>query len=205
MDLLNPITIRKYITAHAKCKHHHGSTEDYIGAGIIYYSLVYLLKAKLCVCLGSGGGFVPRIMRQAQRDLGISDISKTVIVDGNMPLEGWGSPDYFVGPTFFTDNFDVELIEKKTVDAVVDLGKIDYLHIDANHEYEHVKEDFWNYRKLMSVYSFVTFHDTDSSVPSVGVSRFLRELRMNKRFEIFNFPFIGEGSAIVQEKHINLL
>ena len=204
MDLINPITVRKYITAHARYKQHHGATESYIGAGIIYYALPYLLKAKLCVCLGSGGGFVPRIMRQAQRDLGISNVSKTVVVDGNMELECWGSPDYFDGPTFFTENFDVELIEKKTVDAIADLGKIDYLHIDANHKYKNVKEDFWLYRHLMSLCSFVSFHDTESNIPNAGVSRFLRELRMNKRFEIINFS-IGEGTAVVRERHIDFL
>ena len=40
-----------------------------LAAGMIYYSLAYSLKARTCVNLGSGGGFVPRMLRQAQRDL----------------------------------------------------------------------------------------------------------------------------------------
>ena len=40
-----------------------------MGAGMMYFSLVYYMKARNCVCLGSGGGFVPRIMSQARLEL----------------------------------------------------------------------------------------------------------------------------------------
>ena len=38
----------------------HGANDVYMGAGIMYFSIPYFLKAETCVCLGSGGGFVPR-------------------------------------------------------------------------------------------------------------------------------------------------
>ena len=63
--------ITNYLTVDDPWCFSHGSgngSED-LGAGMLYYSLAYSLKARTCVCLGSGGGFVPRMMRQAQRDL----------------------------------------------------------------------------------------------------------------------------------------
>ena len=41
--------------------------------------------------------------------------------------------------------------------------KIDYLHIDAGHSYENVKEDFELYTQLLSDRAIVTIHDTDPS------------------------------------------
>ena len=41
----------------------HGANDDYLGAGIFYYSIPYFLKSEVCVCLGSGGGYVPRLMQ----------------------------------------------------------------------------------------------------------------------------------------------
>ena len=60
----------------------HGAdngSED-LGAGLLYYSLAYSIRARTCVCLGSGGGFVPRLMRQAQRDLDLEG-GRTILVD----------------------------------------------------------------------------------------------------------------------------
>ena len=35
----------------------HGATDDHLGDGLIIYSLIQYMRAKVCVCLGSGGGF----------------------------------------------------------------------------------------------------------------------------------------------------
>jgi len=47
----------------------HGATEKHLGDGLIIYSLIQMMRSKIVVCLGSGGGFIPRLMVQAQRDL----------------------------------------------------------------------------------------------------------------------------------------
>ena len=33
----------------------HGATDDHLGDGLIIYSLIQYMRAKVCVCLGSGG------------------------------------------------------------------------------------------------------------------------------------------------------
>ena len=47
----------------------HGATDLSLGDGLLVYSIIHYMRAKVCVCLGSGGGFIPRIMTQARLDL----------------------------------------------------------------------------------------------------------------------------------------
>src|SRR5256885_7435483 len=93
-ELLNKDVIGEYLMRDAPWSGSHGADQDYLGMGLLYYAIVYALKAQIAVCLGSGGGFVPRVMRQAQRDLGIGETSQTILVDGNHPAAGWGSPTW---------------------------------------------------------------------------------------------------------------
>jgi hypothetical protein len=47
----------------------HGATIKHMGDGLLVYSIIQHMRAKVCVCIGSGGGFIPRIMTQARMDL----------------------------------------------------------------------------------------------------------------------------------------
>ena len=86
----------------------------HIGDGLLLYSLVYFYKFKTLVCLGSGGGFIPRIMTQARYDLSLEgfyeEISmewgengSTYIVDACNGINGevdWDKEDSFFRTTF---------------------------------------------------------------------------------------------------------
>src|SRR5262245_47159520 len=74
--LINFDLIRRALMRDAPWAGSHGAEGDYLGMGLLYYALVYGMRAKVAVCLGSGGGFVPRLMRQAQRDLGVAHRSR---------------------------------------------------------------------------------------------------------------------------------
>jgi hypothetical protein len=71
----------------------HGATDKHLGDGLLIYSLIQYMRAKTCVCLGSGGGFIPRIMTQARIDLYDSGI-----FEGNRDYN-WGD----IGLTFIVD------------------------------------------------------------------------------------------------------
>ena len=47
----------------------HGATDKHMGDGMILYSLMYFFIPKISVCLGSGNGFIPRIISSANQDL----------------------------------------------------------------------------------------------------------------------------------------
>jgi hypothetical protein len=154
----------------------HGATDDHLGDGLIIYSLIQYMRAKVCVCLGSGGGFIPRIMTQARIDLhsqnifegdanyNWGDIGTTYIVDAMNGIGG--NVSWFNEESFYRRLFQPRIISDTTSNAfhnhfVLNDIKIDYLHIDAGHSYENVKEDFELYSQLMSENGIISIHDTD--------------------------------------------
>lgn len=187
----------------------HGSGEDSedLGAGMLYYSLAYSLKAKTCVCLGSGGGFVPRLMRQAQRDLELVD-SRTFLVDRGekeIPQDKqiWGTPDWIEEGSLFRQNYpDVEIVLELTQVAYERLFKaqgiqIDFLHVDADHHYDGVQRDFEMYSSLVPEEGVITLHDTTNFREPCGVPSLLEEIRDQGEFAVINFP-IAYGTAILK-------
>jgi len=170
--LINRDRISSYLKHDAPWADSHGGHGDFLGMGMVYYALTYALQSRVAVCLGSGGGFVPRLMRQAQRDLGIAGESTTILVDGNCADAGWGVPNWLAPDSFFRNHFpDVELVIERTSTAAFNWFlprrlTIDYLHIDADHSFEGCLEDFRNYRAFLKEGSVVTLHDTN--YPSAG-------------------------------------
>ena len=155
----------------------HGATKSHLGDGLIIYSLIQHMRAKVCVCIGSGGGFIPRIMTQAKIDLhkqkifegdadyNWGDIGATYLVDA---CNGVGGPnDLENEDSFFRLNFYPRLIKSTSVDAYYDFFvrqdiKIDVLFIDGDHSYDGVKTDFDLYSKILSDNGLIIIHDTDS-------------------------------------------
>jgi hypothetical protein len=134
----------------------HGATKSHLGDGLIVYSLVQHMRSKVCVCIGSGGGFIPRIITQARIDLhnqkifegdpdyNWGDIGVTYLVDA---CNGVGGPTDIEDETsFFRSTFYPRLIKSTSVDAYYDFFvrqdiKIDFLFIDGDHSYEDSKKD----------------------------------------------------------------
>ena len=198
----------------------HGATDYHLGDGLLIYSLIQYMRAKTCVCLGSGGGFIPRIMSQARRDLheqniftgnnewNWGDIGTTFIVDAANG-EG-GNTDWTKEDSFLRNHFYPRIILETTEKAYYNFFvkediKIDYLHIDAGHSYEDVKQDFELYSKLLSPNGIISIHDTDKSYSedyivtkdisdqnhheefANGPSKFIEEIGPKwQRFDLFN-------------------
>jgi hypothetical protein len=200
--LIDPAFVRSVLTHEAPWCGSHGAEDGYLGMGVLYYALTYLQKARLAVCLGSGGGFVPRLMRQAQRDLGMADSARTILVDANRPEAGWGSPAWLDTNSFFRRNFpDVEIIISTTAQAAADVFSkqgltIDLLHIDADHSFAACLDDFRRYRPFLGPGSLVTFHDT--GFPGAGVGAVIEYLRSRADCEIVDFSATGSGTAVVR-------
>ena len=99
-------------------------TDLSLGDGLLVYSIINYMRAKTCVCLGSGGGFIPRIMTQARvdlydsqifdgnRDFNWGDIGTTYIVDANNGVGGnidWENKDSFLEKHFFQELLLIQL------------------------------------------------------------------------------------------------
>lgn len=154
----------------------HGATDEHMGDGIIVYSLIQHMRAKNCVCIGSGGGYIPRIMTQSRIDLykqGIfegngdynwGDIGATYLVD---PCNGIGGlSDVDNEKSLFRYLYCPRFIKETSENAFYNFFipqdiKIDILFIDGDHSYEGVKKDFDLYSTILSENGVILIHDTD--------------------------------------------
>jgi len=178
--ITNQDYIRKYITNNdgipVPYRWTHGATNENMGDGLVVYALVQNMRAKNCVCIGTGGGFIPRIMTQARIDLfkqGIfegnndfnwGDIGATYLVDA---CNGIGGPnDLENEESFYRKEFQPRFIKDTSENAyynffVIQDIKIDILFIDGDHSYEGVKKDFDLYSNILSENGIIIIHDTD--------------------------------------------
>ena len=146
----------------------HGANDTYLGAGIFYYSIPYFLKAEVCVCLGSGGGYVPRLMTDSIWELQethMIESGEVYVVDATNGFNG--EVDWSTKDSFLREKFNPKFINSTTEDAYYNFFvkrdiKIDYLHIDADHTFEGCKLDFDLYSKIMNQNGIISIHDTDS-------------------------------------------
>ena len=216
-SLLNYDYIMNYITTNegeeVPYRWSHGADDMHIGDGLLLYSLVYFYKFKTLVCLGSGGGFIPRIMTQARYDLSQegfydevsmewSESGSTYVVDAMNGFNGetnWEKED-----SVFRRHFTPKFIKETTEDAYYNFFvkqdiKIDLLHIDADHTFEGVKKDFELYSQRMNKGGIITIHDTDKNYVDnfveidghegddlSGPSEFVKTIDKRK-FEVINF------------------
>lgn len=194
----------------------HGATDLHLGDGLMIYSLIQFNRAKTCVCIGTGGGFIPRLMTQSRVDLWHQkifegnpsnewgDIGTTIIVDASNGVGGftdWTEEDSFLRK-HFSPQIILETSEKAFYDYFVRQDiKIDYLHIDGDHSYEGVKKDFELYSTIMSENGIITIHDTDQLYHDTfvvtenskkdfatfdGPAKFVKELQNNTEWDLVN-------------------
>lgn len=205
--LKNDINGNPYIEYQpVKYRWSHGASDMDMGDGLLVYSLIQYIRARVCVCIGSGGGFIPRIMNQAREDLhtaGIfegdnhplwGDIGTTIVVDANNGVGG--TIDWYDEESFFRKRFEPRIIFDTSENAFYNFFikediKIDYLHIDGDHSYEGVKKDFDLYSKILSDNGIVSIHDTDLSYHNEYiVTKDIKE-KYNQSFEGPN-KFVSE-------------
>jgi len=185
----------------------HGADDFYMGAGIMYFSIPYFLKAKVCVCLGSGGGYVPRLMTDSIWELqetNMIDMGEVYVVDATNSFNGevdWSDED-----SFLREKFEPRFLNTTTEDAFYNFFvkrdiKIDYLHIDADHTYEGCKLDFELYSTIMNENGIISIHDTDKRYwdtfetydgephdTCYGPSDFIKEIPIEWQiFDLFDF------------------
>ena len=173
--ILNHEYIKNSITKNngkddVKYRWSHGATDNHMGDGMLVYSMMYFFKPTISVCLGSGGGFIPRIMWSCISDLekeGFNtDESRVILVDAVNGING--HPDWTDEDSFYRKHFLSEWLHTTTEDAYYEFFvkrdmKIDLLWIDADHTFEGVKKDFDLYTNIMSENGIIMVHDTDKN------------------------------------------
>jgi hypothetical protein len=194
----------------------HGATDEHMGDGLLIYSIIQHMRFKNCLCIGSGGGYIPRIITQARVDLhkqGIfegngdynwGDIGTTYVVDA---CNGIGGPnDLENEESFYRTHFWPRFIKDTSENAFHNFFirqdiKIDFLFIDGDHSYEGVKKDFELYSSIVNDNGIIVIHDTDSNYEESlivsedakkdhyrfdGPSKFIKELEKNPSYNLIN-------------------
>lgn len=178
----------------------HGAVEGHQSVGALYFSLPYMLKARKCVVLGSGAGFVPRIVLAAQRrllDEGLIERLDVTLVDASIGI--WGLPTYF---SALQIDPKLRLVKKVTSDAAPMFSDIDYIHVDADHSYEGVRSDLQLYYPRLTRQNWaITVHDTANAGAVVaglpiGAWEACRDFAKERGLSIINFA-IGCGTALI--------
>jgi len=183
----------------------HGAFDDHLGAGAIYYALATMIRSQVSVCIGSGGGFVPRLLRQAQLDLGLSN-AQTYLIDANIPDLGFGHPMQPGG--WLTPDNDLQtavpgltILCMLSSDAAKLLGSggisIDYLHIDGDHSAQGVCSDVRNYLPLLSEKAVVSLHDLRLDAVRQAMSEIACEY---PGLEWVTFSEVGQGTAVLRRR-----
>ena len=199
----------------------HGATDVHLGDGLLVYSIIQHMRAKNCVCIGSGGGFIPRLMTKARLDLheqeifvgnkdyNWGDIGATYLVDACNGVGGVN--DLEDENSFFRFSYAPRFVKETSENAYYNFFvpqniKIDLLFIDGDHSYEGVKLDFELYSKLVSPKGVIIIHDTDAQYEESlvisedakathhrfdGPSRFIKELAENPEWNLINLFNFG--------------
>jgi hypothetical protein len=187
----------------------HGAFEDHIGAGGLYYALATMIRSQVSVCIGSGGGFVPRLLRQAQQDLRLVN-AHTYLVDANLPDLGFGHPMQPGG--WLTAENDLQsatpgltilrMLSKDAAQLFASAGMtLDYLHIDGDHSAHGVVADLSDYLPLLSNRAVVSLHDLRME----SVRQAMVEIgRRYPTLEWVTFNEIGNGTAVLRRRSSDL-
>ena len=198
MSLIDKEFLKGALTHNAIYLRGHGAQPNttQLGFGMVYYGIVHALRAKVAVVLGSGGGFVPRVVRQAQLDMGLAR-SVTYLVDADMGR--WGRPDWTNPNSFFRTHWDVVWLKKTTEDAANQFsnGELDFVHIDADHS--RALEDFQLYAPLVKPGGVITLHDvnTKGGCNAAEAVEFIRDLL---NWDVVSFTNIGVGIALAHRR-----
>jgi len=218
--ITNQPYIEKFITSNdgepVPYRWTHGATSCHLGDGLLVYSIIQHMRAKVCVCIGSGGGYIPRIMTQARldlweqgilegdRDMNWGDIGVTYIVDACNGIGG--NSDLDDEKSFYRQKFHPRFIKETSERAYYDFFvkhdiHIDILFIDGDHSYDGVKTDFELYSKLLTKSGVIFIHDTDETYSNElvvsedakkdfylfdGPSAFVKELKNSSDWNILN-------------------
>jgi len=210
IELLNVQTMKQF---HGRYQGHaaQNAYAENPGFGLLHYALIRNMRPEHVLCLGSRGGFIPAFCALACHDNGKGFVD---FVDAgfnaNHP-KGWAG----VG-LWSSKNFNAARHFGKLADFIavhVELSRdfcertetqYEYIHVDADHSYEGVKDDFdiWWPRLLPG--GIVAFHDaTRKRIHTklwgdIGVARFLDEIHLQRGLTVFELQF-GQGLAMIQK------
>ncbi len=150
-------------------------------SSILYYFASKISKNNLIVEIGSFYG-------RSTICLGLGSVvgrnSKIIAVDPHIGIDSYNSSDSYSELSKNLKNFkldNVSILREESLIAAKNHkeSNIGLLFIDALHDYDNVKADFWNWENLIVKDGYILFHDA----MLLGVNEFLIELLNDKKLK----------------------
>jgi hypothetical protein len=180
----------------------------------VIFQLTKFIKPSICVIIGSGGGLIPRIIREAQIQ-SFAQNSKTYLIDLGETMGAMPNKIHNPNSIFRLLYPEIIVFKGYSVPEGIDFiskkeQTIDLLWIDGDHSHEGSLKDFNSYSPLVSNSGLIFLHDTAPNGTGniqpdwCGVNKTIECIRNNKDFEIINFVKIGAldpgaGVAIIKK------
>lgn len=190
----------------------HGIPEkesDFLGLGLIHYSLIRITRPKRVLCIGSLRGFIPAICALACEDNGYGLVDFVDAGYGEESEKSWGADGFWkkVNPQRHFNQMRLTRIQtyvmtNKEFAKLFPKRTYDYIYIDGDHTYKGVKLDYRLYWPKLNKNGFMTFHDIlgKGSINNAefGVNSFWKDLTEKNKVDIL-FPK-ESGLGILQKK-----
>ena len=173
-----------------------------------FYHFIRKLKPKIVCEIGTDKGGTLYLWCKASHD-------KALIVSLDLPSRNNYTPKrrnfysnfkkekqdirFVVGDSHKKETFD---LLKKTLNG----NLIDFLFIDGDHTYEGVKQDFYDYSKLVKKGGYIALHDIRTVRKDCGVSEFWNDLNKKlkrnnlKEFSVNDFGPAGAGIGLIKNE-----
>lgn len=198
-SLFSKKTIKTFIETYAREDNWHSLDKKNggLGYGWIHYSLIRLLKPKNVLCVGSKWGFIPAVCALACRDNGIGMVD---FVDAGFDMndynkvagEHWGGVGWWkkCDPKKYFGKFNLEKyisLHVTTSQLYADKNKkkkYGYVHIDGDHSYKGVKNDFELFWPRVEKGGFLAIHDIaspDKDGNIYGTRDFWKEIKQQNK------------------------
>jgi len=214
-DIFSKRAVSKLIKCFAKENNWHELELESgdLGYGWIHYALIRILKPKKVLCIGSKYGFVPAICALACKDNGVGRVSFVDAGysqnDSNDKNRHWGGVGFWkktdIGKYFGRFGLEkyIEFYLMTTAEFRIKHArkKWGYIHIDGDHSYCGVRNDFDFFWPLLRKGGMVAIHDIfTKNLGSLryGVRKFWNGLKKSKKYNMFELKGLC-GLGIIQK------
>ena len=212
-SLVRNSSIKKFIAHFSRNDNWHELDIDKgnLGYGWIHYSLIRVLKPKRVLCVGSRFGYIPAICALACKD---NQKGKVDFVDASYSQDSFTDKDRHWGGVGFWKGSDpqkhfarfglsgyikVHVTTSREFKKKFSRRKWGYIHLDGDHSYKGVKQDYDRFWSKLEKGGFMAFHDINTNLDNdlnYGVDQFWQEIKKEKA----SFELPGSNGVGILQK-----
>lgn len=213
LNVFNKKTAQRFIRAYAGSDNWHeiDIKTGNLGYGLIHYSVLRLLRPRRVLCIGSRLGFIPAICALACKDnhFGVVDFIDAGYDQSANDLNHWGgvglwkaiNKDKYFGKFGLSQFMNLYVMTSNQYANTFPKRTYQYIHIDGDHSYAGVNNDYTTFFPRLKRGGFMAFHDIytqNLGGLEYGVGTFWKELCKKHTWKV---EYDGKCGLGVIQKH----